>query len=75
MLKSFKGKLIVDFRQKNANVQVRDKTLRQFAKDKFMCMGLLNGGKNFKSKASPNVDLDHQCCFEQRGLEAKERLF
>ena len=27
ILKSFKGKLITDFRHKNANVQVRDKTL------------------------------------------------
>ena len=31
-----------------------------------------NGGKNFKS--SPEVYLDHQCCFEQKGLKAKERL-
>ena len=27
ILKSFKGKLIADFRNKNANVQVMDKTL------------------------------------------------
>ena len=27
ILKSFKGKLIADFRHKNANLQVRDKTL------------------------------------------------
>ena len=27
ILKSFKGKLIADFRHKNADVQVRDKTL------------------------------------------------
>ena len=27
ILKSFKGKLIADFRHKNENVQVRDKTL------------------------------------------------
>ena len=78
ILKSFKGKLIVDFRHKNANVQVRDKTLswsgavrkgKVYAYETFT-----NRGKNFRSKTSQKVDLDHQCFIEQRGLEAKERL-
>ena len=69
-MKSLKGKLIADFRHKNAKVQVRYKTLSW---PEAVRKGKVYGGKNFKSKTSPKVDLDHHCCFEQRVLEAKER--
>ena len=54
ILKSFKGKLIADFRHKNANVQVRDKTLswpEEVRKGLSLCIWTFtNGGKNFKNK-------------------------
>ena len=80
ILKSFKGKLVADFRHKNANVQVRAKTsswpeaVRK--KNKFMQYGTFtNGGKNCKSKTSPTVDLDHQCCFEQGAWRQRKDYF
>ena len=57
------------------NVQVRDKTLaglRQFAKDKIMHIGLSQmEARISESYISPEVDLHHQCCFEQSGPKGK----
>ena len=60
------------------DVKVTDKTLSRpevVRKGRvYLYWAFTNGGKNFKSKASPEVDLDHQYCFEQRDLKVKERL-
>ena len=50
--------------------------LRQFGKDKLMHIWTFtNGGKDFKSKTSLTVDLDHQCCFDKGAWRQRKDYF